>query len=754
MLKLKDGREELWQWDTGRELTVDAECSEVHFSNKVYGRSVDVPVVDGIAKIPDILLQMDNDLYAWGFVGTPEDGYTKISKVLRINRRNKPADYVFTPPDQTTLAEILDQVKELEQNAPEKIVAEIEKYLAENPITAESIDAVVQNQGKENAGMFLGINTAGEVVPVEAETDVVQYKPQELTVDEQKQARRNIDAQKQVYAVSTGNPWSADDCANAPVRELKLFGASEQAQYSGKNLFDMQVFRDASANGFTIQYLENEDCIVINGTATTTLSVFRTPYLIETGTEDPYTISVEYVSGTFSIPDGGYGVFYTGNGDSADEITNFLDTKFSYDISYKSAINTKNYITGVWFYISGGSVFSNYKIKLQIEKNSEFTSYEPYVGGMPSPNPDYPQDVRNNDMTYTILGKNLLSNNPDNWMINQTIYWGADAATSVMFRDDNKSAVLEINALPNTKYTFINIDTNNYWISRIVECDDKGLGYVNYVFYTSISLNKPNYVFTTSENTTKLYIQLWTVPINEVYPDITNTFISNNPIMLALGSINDEDYEPYHNGGSVTAPELYAIGDVRDEWDAVTGKGIRRIKKIVLTGNSAWGDYNSDMGFHSGNCLDDIYFKQNGHCNFLRVITKEERFQNGVVIGSNNNILYCIKSQFYDSSLPDKGLSNWKAYLNENPMEVYYVTKHPEEFTTEPAPQITTPDGYAQLLPAGDGIAGGIEVEYAIEIEERYASKKLYNDLEKRVAALESNAIGESISLIGEESQI
>ena len=40
MLTLNDGRSELWQWDTGRSLTVDADCSQVHFSNKVFGRSI------------------------------------------------------------------------------------------------------------------------------------------------------------------------------------------------------------------------------------------------------------------------------------------------------------------------------------------------------------------------------------------------------------------------------------------------------------------------------------------------------------------------------------------------------------------------------------------------------------------------------------------------------------------------------------------------------------------------------------------
>lgn len=106
MLTLNDGRSELWQWDTGRTLAVDADCSQVHFSNKVFGRSIDVDVVDGKAIIPDVLLQTDKDLNVWAFVGTAENGYTKISKTFKVNRRNKPADYVFTPVEQTTIAEI------------------------------------------------------------------------------------------------------------------------------------------------------------------------------------------------------------------------------------------------------------------------------------------------------------------------------------------------------------------------------------------------------------------------------------------------------------------------------------------------------------------------------------------------------------------------------------------------------------------------------------------------------------------------
>lgn len=162
MLTLNDGRSELWQWDTGRTLAVDADCSQVHFSNKVFGRSIDVDVVDGAAIIPDVLLQTDKDLNVWAFVGTAENGYTKISKIFKVNRRNKPADYVFTPPDQATLAELVGRLDRIEETQdPDAIKNAVDDYLKQNPVevpvqsvngqigavelTAENVGAISQD---------------------------------------------------------------------------------------------------------------------------------------------------------------------------------------------------------------------------------------------------------------------------------------------------------------------------------------------------------------------------------------------------------------------------------------------------------------------------------------------------------------------------------------------------------------------------------------------------------------------------------
>lgn len=164
MLTLNDGRSELWQWDTGRTLAVDADCSQVHFSNKFFGRSIDVDVVDGAAIIPDILLQTDKDLNVWAFVGTAENGYTKISKTFKVNRRNKPADYVFTPTDQTTLAELSGRLDRIEESqGPDAIKNAVEDYLEQNPV-----EIPVQSVNGQTGAVEL---TADDVGAIADETD-------------------------------------------------------------------------------------------------------------------------------------------------------------------------------------------------------------------------------------------------------------------------------------------------------------------------------------------------------------------------------------------------------------------------------------------------------------------------------------------------------------------------------------------------------------------------------------------------------
>ena len=113
-IKIADGRGELYQWDTGRKVVIDDESiKQVHYQNRFYGRTIDVDVSDGFAIIPDQLLQSFAPLVVFAWAGSAEDGYTKIEKAFKVHKRNKPADYVFTPVDQKTLDDLQKQIGDL-----------------------------------------------------------------------------------------------------------------------------------------------------------------------------------------------------------------------------------------------------------------------------------------------------------------------------------------------------------------------------------------------------------------------------------------------------------------------------------------------------------------------------------------------------------------------------------------------------------------------------------------------------------------
>lgn len=128
-IKLADGRSELYQWDTGRKVVIDDETiKQVHYQNRFYGRTIDVDVSNGTAIIPDQLLQSFVPLVVFAWAGSAEDGYTKIEKTFEVHKRNKPADYVFTPADQKTLDDLQDQIGDLSDlttEAKDNLVAAI-----------------------------------------------------------------------------------------------------------------------------------------------------------------------------------------------------------------------------------------------------------------------------------------------------------------------------------------------------------------------------------------------------------------------------------------------------------------------------------------------------------------------------------------------------------------------------------------------------------------------------------------------------
>ena len=178
-ITLSDGRSNLYQWDTGRTVVLDFDAAQCHFEGKAYGRTVDVDVKGKTAIIPDVLLQKSGKLRVFAFVGTPDEGYTKIEKTFDVVPRNKPSDYVFTPTEQITLETAVTTANEAKATAETAVTTAIEakanagfavttandaKATAETAVTTanEAAETAVATaiEAKANAGF--AVTTANE----------------------------------------------------------------------------------------------------------------------------------------------------------------------------------------------------------------------------------------------------------------------------------------------------------------------------------------------------------------------------------------------------------------------------------------------------------------------------------------------------------------------------------------------------------------------------------------------------------------
>lgn len=115
VLKLKDGRKELYQWDVGVVVDVtDENINEVHFSNLRYGVSFNIEVQNGTVTIPPEVLQSGADVFCWAFVRGENGGYTKKEQIFNVEKRPRPADYVYTPTEVLTWEALKKQIEGVE----------------------------------------------------------------------------------------------------------------------------------------------------------------------------------------------------------------------------------------------------------------------------------------------------------------------------------------------------------------------------------------------------------------------------------------------------------------------------------------------------------------------------------------------------------------------------------------------------------------------------------------------------------------
>lgn len=142
-ITIKDGRTDLWQWDTGRKLQITGDIREtdwVHFRLHSSTALASVhPYQSGgvmLADIPDELLQTGKRLVAYVYVADDDGNKTTIRKEIMVQPRTKPEDYAYTPTEIMHWTDLEARIKKLEEGGatPEQIAAAVEAYLLEHPV--------------------------------------------------------------------------------------------------------------------------------------------------------------------------------------------------------------------------------------------------------------------------------------------------------------------------------------------------------------------------------------------------------------------------------------------------------------------------------------------------------------------------------------------------------------------------------------------------------------------------------------------
>ena len=169
------------------------------------------------------------------------------------------------------------------------------------------------------------------------------------------------------YASNQGETHLADS-DNGKIMDMMLYGRSEQKQYRGKNLLKI---RDGAQTTRGVTVTAKDGVVALKGTATETGWVIL-------------DVDSFVLDGTYIFSSNITGIRVKLANKSYKEVL----------AQNKSKTLENEEVSKVCFVVTIGETYDASNILIQVEKGSEATSYEPYVGGQPSPNPNYPQRIK------------------------------------------------------------------------------------------------------------------------------------------------------------------------------------------------------------------------------------------------------------------------------------------------------------------------------------------------------------------------
>ena len=174
------------------------------------------------------------------------------------------------------------------------------------------------------------------------------------------------------YASNQGETHLADS-DNGKIMDMMLYGKSEQFTTIGKNLLKI---KDGTQTLRGVTVTAKDGVVALKGTA------------VESGWAI-LTIDSFVLDGTYILSSN------ISSNVSSNVTVIVVNKSFKSILKEGESANLENAeASKVCFTVTEGETYDISNILIQIEKGSVATSYEPYTGGIPSPNPSYPQEIK------------------------------------------------------------------------------------------------------------------------------------------------------------------------------------------------------------------------------------------------------------------------------------------------------------------------------------------------------------------------
>ena len=507
---------------------------------------------------------------------------------------------------------------------------------------------------------------------------------------------------------------------------LKLYGKTTQKSFSGKNLLPYPYFDTTKTyNGLT--YTDNGNgAITVKGTAEGSSNFYFSKNSITANLVDGETY-------TFSIAGAEQKGFLS--------IVNESGTRKWFKTPYTIMWNSVYYENGPSFYVqfeNGENV--NTVIYPQIELGTTATEYEPYVGGVSSPNPDYPQSLNSigmdGDTTISIYGANIL---PDDFWDFNSGKWiqSTDSPYYYVYHLDIPDGTAVTISAPHNTGEFVNLLYVNV---GLVTSNSK-----MWLYHQTAANYNNRTVTVTAENGEGIYIRMY-------MPGETLTALKDAGLWVNTG-VEALPYTPYDSAQviSISTPNgLCGIpipsnitGDnyvdtnnqhwICDEIDLKRGVYIQRIGEKVFNGSEIWELYNgsladgSDWYYHSAKISGAVDDSSNYKviCDSYPVV----HMANGKTdLGAG---MYWARFRVrWGTKL---SIDEWKAQLAANPITVKYALATPIE-TPLDAETLAT---FASITNEPGDVNVIAETDTEIELSE-IASNKDLEGLKTRVSNAET----------------